>query len=324
MQRAIAAAPPHRSTGLAIPLTFALLAALAAGPVGAAAAPPAGGAWKKIAKDLRKAAALELKADYLLARARAMALGSEEAREEALDEAAEAYAEEKGLPDDQYEARLDLAEALGEDAPPTGTVDPADFVAAVTHPLMPLSPGSTWTYSGETEDGTETVVVEVLEETKEILGVTCTVVRDTASLDGEVVEDTYDWFAQDVDGNVWYFGEISFNYEDGEIVDVEGSWKAGVDGAVPGIVMKAAPAVGDVYRLEFLLGEAEDWAEVLALDAVATVPFGGERTGLLKTLDASTLEPDALEHKYYAPGIGFILEVKPETGERLELVDFQQ
>ncbi len=299
--------------------TLALaLGALVVSTSGDASAASVSKEWKKVAKDLRNAVRSEAKADYLVARARASTLDSDE-RDEALDEAKEEFKEAKALANEQFGARLDLAALLEEDGIYRHDVDPADFVAVIDNPLMPLFPGTTRTYVAETEEGTETIVVTVLAEKKEILGVMCTVVRDTVRLDGVLVEDTLDWFAQDVDGNVWYFGEIALNYEDGDITDVDGSWRSGVDGAQPGIVMPAAPVVGRAYRQEFLAGEAEDWAQVLALDASATVPFGSF-AGCLQTLDATPMEPDAVEHKYYAPGIGVVLEVDPETNERVELV----
>ena len=162
----------------------------------------------------------------------------------------------------------------------------------------------------------------MLDETETILGVECTVVRDTVTVDGELVEDTLDWFAQDRNGNVWYFGEISKSFEDGDLVSLDGSWRAGVDGAKPGIVMKAHPAVGDVYRQEFLLGVAEDYARVVSLSGDATVP-AASCTNCLVTGDFVPLEPDADERKFYKRGVGLILEVDRTTGDRVELIEYQ-
>jgi len=165
--------------------------------------------------------------------------------------------------------------------------------------------------------------VTVTNETKEIMGVTCVVVRDTVTVDGELVEDTFDWYAQDKYGNVWYFGEESKQYEDGDLVSLEGSWKAGVDGAQPGIIMEADPVVGDLYRQEFAPGEAEDMGEVLALGETVTVP-AGTFTDCLKTKDFTPMEPEVVEHKYYAPGVGVVKEVMVEGGtdivELMEIV----
>jgi hypothetical protein len=135
------------------------------------------------------------------------------------------------------------------------------------------------------------------------------------------VEDTYDWYAQDIDGNVWYIGEDSSEIEDGEVVSKEGSWEAGIDGALPGIIMWARPEVGVSYRQEFYEGEAEDMAEVVSLDASETVAYG-EFDDLLEMREWTPLEPGIAEHKFYAEGIGVVLEVVVEGGEgRIELID---
>jgi len=203
-------------------------------------------------------------------------------------------------------------------------IDPARFTAQVDNPFLPLPPGARWVYDGTTADGAEHTVVEVQAGTKKIMGVDCVIVRDTVSLDGQVVEDTYDWFAQDDEGNVWYFGEDTKEYEEGAVASTAGSWEAGVDGAQPGIAMEAKPKAGDRYRQEYYRGEAEDMGEVLGVDERVDVPFG-HFDGVLKTKDTTPLEPDVVEHKYYASGIGLVLELDPTGGsERVELTDFQQ
>jgi hypothetical protein len=202
-------------------------------------------------------------------------------------------------------------------------IDAADFVAGVDNPYMPLAPGARWVYEGEADGETERVEVTVTDERKEVMGVAAVVVRDTVTAGGELVEDTRDWFAQDRAGNVWYLGEETAEYEEGEVTSTEGSWQAGVDGALPGIVMPADPAVGDAYRQEYLEGEAEDLAEVLRLDATATVPTG-EYRDLLVTEEWNPLDPEPVEEKYYARGIGLVLEVTTRGGdERVELVEHQ-
>ncbi len=199
---------------------------------------------------------------------------------------------------------------------------PSDFVGAVDNPYLPLAPGSRWVYEGATEDGLERIVVEVTNDTRQVMGVTCVVVRDTVTVDGEVTEDTWDWFAQDVHGNVWYFGEDTKEYEDGKVVSTEGAWEAGVDGAKPGIVMLAGPLVGLTYRQEYYKGEAEDMAQVLALHGTATTP-AGTYSDVLRTKEWTPLEPGVAEEKYYAPGVGCVLEVVTKGGdERVELVEF--
>src|SRR5207249_2353307 len=123
-------------------------------------------------------------------------------------------------------------------------------------------------------DGVETNVVFATHNTKVILGVTCIEVHDTVTLNGELTEDTLDWFAQDKQTNVWYFGENTKQLEGGLVVGLEGAFTSGVDGAKPGIVMEGNPKVGDFYRQEFSLGEAEDQAEVVSLNESVTVPKG--------------------------------------------------
>lgn len=198
-------------------------------------------------------------------------------------------------------------------------LEAADFVDRIDNPFLPLVPGSRWVY----ESGAERVEVVVLEETRDILGITATIVRDTVSEEGEVVEDTFDWFAQDRDGNVWYLGEDSKEYED-EVVSTAGSWEAGVDGAQPGIIMQASPRVDVGYRQEYYVGEAEDLAQVLRLDGKASVPFGSFEN-LLVIQEWNPLEPRVIENKYYARGVGLVLEEKVKGGsERVELVSFER
>ena len=202
-------------------------------------------------------------------------------------------------------------------------IDPNNFVDVIDNPYLPYPVGAAWTYEG-TEDGeTENVTVTVTPERKEIMGISATVVRDTVTdADGEVVEDTYDWFAQDRDGNVWYLGEDSTEFDNGKPASTSGSWEAGVDGALPGIVMQAQPEVGQAYRQEYYLGEAEDLAEVKSVDATESVPFGDFDT-LLVIKEWNPLEPDVVEEKYYAPAVGLVLEVKTEGGSgRSELIEF--
>jgi hypothetical protein len=202
-------------------------------------------------------------------------------------------------------------------------LDPADFTGPIDNPYWPMAPGSKWVYNEIDADGTELVVeVTVTNETKTILGIDAVVVHDVVTEDGEVKEDTFDWYAQDDDGNVWYLGEDTKEYEGGEVVSTEGSWEAGVDGAQPGVIMPAEPYVGLIYRQEYLEGEAEDHAEVLSLDEHVEVPFG-TFDNVLQTKDYTPLEPGLVEHKFYAQGVGPVLAeiVSGGTG-REELVEF--
>jgi hypothetical protein len=200
-------------------------------------------------------------------------------------------------------------------------IDPAAFVEEIDNPYLPLLPRARWVYEGTSDGEHERVEVTVTGERRQIMGISAVVVRDTVTVDGELVEDTYDWFAQDSDGNVWYLGEASTEYEDGEVVGTEGSWEAGVDGALPGIVMPARPTVGAAYRQEYYPNEAEDLAEVIDVDGTSSVPFGSF-DDVLVTREWTPLEPETVEEKYYAPGIGMVLEVVTEGGDgRLELTE---
>lgn len=195
-------------------------------------------------------------------------------------------------------------------------IDPANFVAGITNQYLPLTPGVTRIYTGNKPDGVEVNRVTVTSDTKSILGVVCMVVHDTVTLDGNLIEDTLDWFAQDTEGNVWYFGEDSKEIENDVVVSTEGSWEAGVDGAKPGIVMLANPTVGAVYRQEFLQGVAEDMGKVVALDENVTVPFGAY-ANCLKTKDFTPLDRSVVEFKYYAPGVGLVLTEEDDANVEL-------
>jgi hypothetical protein len=200
------------------------------------------------------------------------------------------------------------------------TIDPAHFVAVIDNPYFPLTPGTVMRYEGSSGGHAEINTVHVTRQTRLIMGVTCVVVADTVLADGELAEATADWYAQDRDGTVWYFGEDSKEYENGVVVSTEGSWEGGVAGAQPGIVMKAHPRVGDSYRQEYLEDEAEDRAQVLSLNESITVPYG-PYSGCLKTKEWTRLEPGISENKYYAATVGMLKSVMVEGGsDQIELV----
>lgn len=202
-------------------------------------------------------------------------------------------------------------------------LDPADFVAEIDNPYWPMKPGSRWVYTETDEDGEEMQVeVTVTGDKKEILGISATVVHDVVTQDGEVIEDTFDWYAQDVDGNVWYMGEDTKEY-DGEEVSTEGSWEAGVDGAQAGVVMPGKPEVGMTYRQEYYEDEAEDRGKILSLDEHVEVPYGTFE-GCIQTEDTTPLEPDVLENKYYCEGLGPVLAIDLEGGGREQLIEFEE
>ncbi len=182
---------------------------------------------------------------------------------------------------------------------------PDNFVNRIDNQFLPIKVGSTYVYTAETDQGMERTEVKVLPQTKVVMGITCTVVRDRVSLNGEIVEDTYDWFAQDKDGNVWYFGEIVDNYVDGVVANHYGSWEAGVNGAEPGVIMLGNIVVGLHYRQEHYIGEAEDEGEVVTKNETVTVP-AGIFTGCIKIEETNPLDPGFLEYKYYAAGVGLL------------------
>jgi hypothetical protein len=220
--------------------------------------------------------------------------------------------------DDQADAREAACARLGPDRYDP-VIKPNDFVATIDNPYFPLKPGTTFIYEGQTANGFEHSEFAVTHNTKVILGVTCVEVRDTVFTDGVLTEDTLDWFAQDKDGNVWYFGENTHELEDGLITTIDGTFMAGVNGDKAGIIMKAHPAVGDFYRQEFSLGNAEDFAETLSVSESVTIR-AGTFSNCLQSQETTPLETDLLEHKFYAPGIGNVLTIDVNTGDRVELV----
>lgn len=214
---------------------------------------------------------------------------------------------------------LDRSALAPELPPPEDFVDPASD----PNPFFPLIAGTEWTYEAETEDGLERTVDRVTRETRVIQGIVATVLLDRVYLDGRLIEETYDWYAQDRLGNVWYLGEQSCEYEEaGGECDPSGSWEAGTDGAVAGIIMWADPLAyqGRTYRQEYYEGEAEDMASVLRGHLTVTVQAGTFHDCIM-TMDWTPLEPGAREHKYYCPGTGMVMEVSPKDGnQRNELV----
>lgn len=205
-------------------------------------------------------------------------------------------------------------------------IDPADFESTgITGNLyFPLIAGKTYVYEGSGEDGEKIrVVTEYTGDTKIIMGITCVIVHDQEYEDEQLIEDTYDWYAQDKEGNVWYFGEASQEIENGAVVGTSGSWEAGVDGALPGIIMLADPLPNLWYRQEYYKGEAEDVAQVLSTSTSITVPYGSF-DNCLQNAEWNLLEAGVVEHKYYAPGVGLVkaIAVEGESGYE-DLVEIQ-
>ena len=186
----------------------------------------------------------------------------------------------------------------------------------ITNPLFPAPVGARWVYESQTEDGVERAEVVVLPDTRAVWGATGRILHDTVFLDGEMIEDTFDWYGQDDAGNVWYLGEDTHEYEDGQVVCACGSWESGLNDALPGVNMLGTPTVGSVYRQEYLAGEAEDVAQVVSLSESVTVA-AGSFSGCLKTRDRSAIDPALDEFKYYCPGIGTVLVEEGDVREEL-------
>jgi hypothetical protein len=214
-------------------------------------------------------------------------------------------------------------------------IDPRQIgIGAMPNPYFPLVQGNVWIYEGtSTEDGevlTENITITVTDKIKLINGVLCLVVRDVVTIDGELVEDTDDWFAQDNSGDIWYCGEEVKDYETfeddqpalPELISDDGSFKAGRDGDKGGVLLPVSPVVGEIFRQELSIGNAEDIIEVIGIDGDEVSPFVNCNGACLVTRDFSPLDPGVEENKYYVPGVGLVLEINLETGDRVELIEF--
>lgn len=203
------------------------------------------------------------------------------------------------------------------------TIDPAGFTTQVTNPFWPMKVGDHWVYRETDAEGeVQRNDVVVTDKKKRVMGIDVLVVHDTVKLQRELTEDTYDWYAQDSKGNLWYFGEDTAEYENGELKTKEGSWEAGLHGALPGIIMPADPQAGMTYREEYYKGHAEDGAEIISTDALAKVPYGRFDHGV-QTRNFSGIEPNVIEEKIYARGVGVVLEITVSGGsDRSELIRF--
>jgi hypothetical protein len=217
--------------------------------------------------------------------------------------------------------------ALGMTNGATGTtqqayaphINPSDFTTKIDNKYFPLKPGTTFVYQGNSGRNPERDVMSVTHSTKKVMGVKCVVVDDRVLAHGKLTEKTFDWYAQDKKGNVWYFGENSKEYKNGK-VSTGGSWEAGKNGAKPGIIMQAHPKVGQTYRQEYQKGVAEDMAKVLDLNGSVTVPYRSFHH-VVVTKEWSPLEPGVVAHKYYGVGVGDVKEVAVKgPSERIELV----
>jgi hypothetical protein len=264
--------------------------------------------------------------NYLIAQAKCLNVTDMHEKRTCQRDAISARREEKTQCGEVRDARQEVCDALtmggGPYDPPIDAIDWVDADAIVGNEYFPLKPGTQWVYNN-TDD--ETITVTVTDETAEIEGIPVRVVTDVVvDGDGNTTEDTEDWYAQDSDSNVWYVGENTLaTNPDNMLVSTEGAWETGVDGAKPGIIMPAVFNVGDVYRQEFLLGDAEDIAENLSMSETESTPAASCSGNCLKTHEYSPLEPDVSESKFYAPNVGVIVTLDDnDPAFREELVTF--
>jgi hypothetical protein len=278
--------------------------------------------------------------DLFIAKAKCINVSDGKARKECFDEAQAGREEDGQLCLEQRDGRLDACKILGEGRYDPD-FDPVDFDnpkhPTNPNPYFPLEIRNRWEYRG----GNEFNTVEVLNRTKRIDGVTCIVIRDQVFKDGELVENTDDWYAQAKDGNTWYCGEEVKDFESfkgdnprrPELVSIDGSFKAGRDNDKAGVIFLASPKPGDVYLEEFSLGNAEDVTKILStayaygnnpiLDKFVPRKLAEHLCSsgdCVVTKNFSLLEPGIFARKYFARGIGFFLEVNPASGEILQLV----
>ena len=273
---------------------------------------------KLTAQDAVRSCQVAAHSDFSLALAKCDNVSDPAKREACRQQASTDLKEALGLCDSELSVRQTACQRLGPQ-PYDPAIDPANFVAKIDNPYFPLTPGTVFIYEGQTEAGREHTEVFVTRNTKKILGVTTVEVHDTVTTNGKLTEDTLDYFAQDKEGNVWYFGENTIELVDGRPSTLSGTFTAGVDRAKPGIIMEAHPAIGDFYRQEFDLGNAEDFADVESLTDTVTVPFG-TFTRCLRTRETTPLEPDLKENKWFAPGVGHVLTKDLTTGNKSSLI----
>jgi len=206
------------------------------------------------------------------------------------------------------------------DLPYRPQIDPSQFGATVDNPWFPLKPGTTFVYEGVKDGKPSRDVYTVTDRIKTIIGVPCVVVHDTLYLAGKVGEETFDYYSQDAQGNVWYFGEDTEELNaKGKVTSTEGTWHAGVDGAAPGVYITAEPVVGQAFRQEYYKGQAEDQFRAVDTSASITVPYGSFNDALM-TEERPKLEPDVLDHKFYVRGVGDVAELSakgPKETDRL-------
>lgn len=203
-------------------------------------------------------------------------------------------------------------------------LDPAEFTNDITNPYWPMKPGTRWVYRGKEGGEPVRIFVTSTNRKKTVAGIPARVMLDQVKdSQGDLIESTFDWYGQDASGNIWYLGEDTKEYENGHVVSTSGSWEHGIDGALAGVIMPRDPQLGLSYRQEYHKGDAEDAGKIIGLDESADTPFGSfDHT--LETEDTTPLEPNVVEHKYYAKGLGPVLKTAPSGGGREELISFSR
>ena len=203
-------------------------------------------------------------------------------------------------------------------------IDPAAFSATVDNAYLPLPPGAKWEYEVVTADGAiDRLEIEVLSDAKSVLGIDTTSVRETLYVDDVIEENTVSWYAQDDSGNVWLLGELDEGYEDGELVETQ-TWEAGIDSAVPGIVMPGETQIGGEFRVNFLIGQngaVTDRGRVAAVDETVEIP-AGSFTDVLLIERTNNLQPHLIDRKYYAVDVGLVFEDSGASSDTTELQSF--
>jgi hypothetical protein len=193
----------------------------------------------------------------------------------------------------------------------------------ITNPYFPFDVGRVYIYESQTGEDMERTEVAFTDVEKTVMGIPCVVIRDRVYLNGQLIEDTHDWFAQDNEGNVWYMGEDVQNYNlDGTYRDSAGAWEAGIDDAKPGFMMLANPQAGMTYRQEYYFNHAEDEAQVEEVGLTISTPLGTYEN-CIRTKEWTDLEPDVLEYKFYAPHIGVIKTLNITDNEEANLIEIR-
>ncbi|MBC8405545.1 MAG: hypothetical protein H8E15_09985 [Planctomycetes bacterium] len=273
-----------------------------------------------VAKAIRQAARLEVQADFWMNVATTLSNPGGNLREQL----SEAWDERNAgliMADRQFQSRLLYEQRLDEKFYRPKIVA-SQFSALVDNPYLPQVPGRTLVYERQMQDGVERIEISALHGSVMVNGIECQPVREYETIDGVLVEDTQNWMAQHVSGDVWYFGEVAQAFEGGFLESLDGSWRYGCDDAQPGLLMLRENFIGEAYRQEYALNVAEDIAEILATGITVTTPVGTFHD-CIKVLEVTPIDPDDVVQKIYAPGVGMVLEVDLTTGERSELIEIR-